>query len=244
MILEYLKTSWDTYKENITSFILASIILWIIPILIVLTGTWIVLGSTGISVFTKIYNKEIILSRIFYFIPLLINIGFLSIFFIIAGLTYIFLLVGMFGVIAQSLRGETKFLAIFKFVKSKGLTGLLTFVIVGILQIFMFLILVVGLGIISSPIRIIGLILFGLETILFSLVFPGIILDNLNTIESITTSVGIVKRNYIEMLSLLLVYFALFILLSFIPVVGYLIIAFLIFPMLCISLAIFYKKRK
>ena len=245
MIFEYVKTSWDTYKENFMNFILASLILWIIPSIIVLTGTGIILGSVGISAFTEIYNQKIMLSRIVYFIPLIINMGVLSIFFIIAGLVYIFLLVGMFGMAAQSLRGETKFQTMFKFAKDKGLTGILSFVIIGIMSFFIFLIIVLGLEIIFSPYgTIIGMIISSLVIILFSLIFPGIVLDNLNTLKSIKISVSIVKRNYIEMLSLLLVYLALSILITLIPTVGLLIVALVVFPMLCISLVVFYKKRK
>ena len=245
MIFEYVKTSWDTYKENFMNFILASLILCIIPSIIVLTGTGIILGSVGISAFTEIYNQKIMLSRIVYFIPLIINMGVLSIFFIIAGLVYIFLLVGMFGMAAQSLRGETKFQTMFKFAKDKGLTGILSFVIIGIMSFFIFLIIVLGLEIIFSPYgTIIGMIISSLVIILFSLIFPGIVLDNLNTLKSIKISVSIVKRNYIEMLSLLLVYLALSILITLIPIVGLLIVALVVFPMLCISLVVFYKKRK
>jgi len=245
MIFEYVKTSWDAYKQNFMSFILASLILWIIPSVIALTGIGIVLGSVGISAFTEMFNQRIMLSRIVYFIPLMINMSVLSIFFIIAGLVYVFLLVGMFGMAAQSLRGKTNFWTIFKFAKNKGLTGILAFVIIGIMSFFIFLIIVLGLEIIFPFYgTITGIIIFSLVIILFSLTFPGIVLDNLNTLESIKISVNIVKRNYIEMLSLLLVYLALSILITFIPIVGLLIVAFVIFPMLCITLVVFYKKRK
>ena len=245
MIFEYVKTSWDAYKENFMSFILASLILWIIPSAIALTGIGIVLGSVGISAFTEMFNQRIMLSRMIYFIPLMINMGILSIFFITASLVYIFLLVGMFGMAAQSLRGETKFLAIFKFAKNKGLIGILACMAIGIMAFFIFLIIVLGLEIIFSPYgTIIGMIISSLVIILFSLIFPGIVLDNLNTLKSIKISVSIVKRNYIEMLSLLLVYLALSILITLIPIVGLLIVALVVFPMLCISLVLFYKKRK
>ena len=245
MIFEYIKTSWDAYKQNFMSFIVAALILWIIPSVIALTGIGIVLGSVGISAFTEMFNQRIMLSRIVYFIPLMINMSVLSIFFIIAGLVYVFLLVGMFGMAAQSLRGKTNFWTIFKFAKNKGLTGILAFVIIGIMSFFIFLIIVLGLEIIFPFYgTITGIIIFSLVIILFSLTFPGIVLDNLNTLESIKISVNIVKRNYIEMLSLLLVYLALSILITFIPIVGLLIVAFVIFPMLCITLVVFYKKRK
>jgi len=245
MIFEYIKTSWDAYKQNFMSFILASLILWIIPSIIALTGIGIVLGSVGISAFTEMFDQRIMLSRMVYFIPLMINMGVLSIFFIIAGLVYIFLLVGIFGMATQSLRGKTKFRAIFKFAKDKGLAGILAFLIIGIMSFFIFLIIVLGLEIVFPFYgTIIGIILLSLVIILFFLIFPGIILDNLNATESIKSSVNIVKKNYIEMLSLLLVYLVLSIVIIFIPILGPLIVNFVVSPMLYISLLIFYKKRK
>jgi len=245
MVLEYIQKSWEVYKENAMSFILAELIILIVAGIIALIGIGIIFGSVGISTLMKMTSSQNMLSRMASVVPLLVNLSVASIFFIITGLVWTFLKTGIYGMAAQALRGKTKVETMFNVAKNKGLTGILACVIVGILALLMFSILVVGLGIIF-PLSgvIIGMIIFGLLMMLFSLIFPGVILDNLNAINSIKVSVSIVKKNYIEMLSLLLVYLVLSIVIIFIPILGPLIVNFVVSPMLYISLLIFYKKRK
>ena len=248
MILEYIKIAWNAYKENLMSFIFASLILWTIPSIIVFIGMGIIFGSVGISTFTEIYNQKIMLSRIVYYIPLIINMGVASILFIIASLVFLFLLIGMYGMAAQSLRGKTKVWTIFKFSKQKGLTGIIVSIIVGIISFFLFLFLIMVLDyILPFFSSYIASTIFVLIIVFFSLIFPGIIVDNLNVFESIKMSFSITKKNYLQTFGLNLFYGIIFLVLMIIPVVriiGSLIIIFILMPMFLISLVQFYKRNK
>jgi len=248
VILEYVKIAWSAYKENVMSFVLATLILWLIPCAIIIIGMGIIFGYVGISNFIEIFNQNIVLSRIVYFIPFLINMGTASILFLIAGLVFIFLLTGMYGMAAQSLRFKIKFWVILKSAKNKGLTGITVSIIVGIISFLLFSILNIGLDYLLPVYgTYIASLIFLFLMIFFSLIFPGIILDNLNVFESIKSSISITKKNYFEILGLILFYGIIFLVLMIIPIVrviGSLIIIFVLIPMLLISLVHFYKRNK
>jgi hypothetical protein len=253
MVLDFIWESWEIYRENVMSFILAELITLVVSGMIALVGVGIIFGSVGISALMEITSQQNTFIRITSLIPMLVSLGSASVFFIIAGLVWIFLKTGIFGMAAQALRGKIKVGVMFSFAKSKGLTGILSCVIVGILVLIISLVLTVGLGT-FFPLTgvLVGVVISSLVMVLFSLTFPGIILDNLNTLESIKMSVNIAKRNYFGMLILLFFYFALLLAITFVSIagplivriLGSLIINFFVFPMLCISLVIFYKKKK
>jgi len=230
------------------SFILAEILVSIIVGIIALIGMRTLYGSIGISTIMILPSLEGFLLRIGAILPYLADLGIALIFFIIAGLIWIFLNIGIYGMAAESLRGKTNVRTMFRVSKTMGPRGILTSILVGV-PFMLSLILVIGLGILLSITGlVIGAILFVMIMTFFSLIFPGIVVDNFGTIETINKSIVIVKNNYLKVLGLLLFYGIISVGLLLIPTFGsilsLLIISFVVLPMMSISLVVFYKRNK
>jgi len=246
MVWEYIRYGWKVYRENIMSFILAEALILVIVGVIALIGIRTLYGSIGISTLMLLPGLELL--KIGTILPYLADLGIALISFIISGLIWIFLNVGIYGMAAESLRGKTKVKTMFRVSKTMGLRGILTSILVGVLFMLL-LILVVGLGILFSMTGlVIGMILFVLIMTFFSLTFPGIVVDDLGVIETINKSIVIVKNNYLKALALLLFYVIISVGLLLIrtlgSILGLLIINFIILPMMSISLVFFYKRNK
>ena len=243
MVMEYVWRAWESYKKNWISFAVAELLRFLAVIIIILMGVGFILSSLGISSLLDLTSPEL-MSRTVSMLPLLTGVSTALIFFIIAGLAYVILETGMYGMATESLRGKTRVETMFKVAKKKWLTGILTCVVVGIAAFLLLSVLVLSFGI-TFPIvgSIIGLIIFFLIMIFFVLIFPGIVIDNLGIIRTIEKSFNIVKKNYFKIFGLLLVYIIVF-LVAFIPILGGLIILFVVLPMIRISLVFFYKRKK
>lgn len=245
MVFEYVQRAWEAYKKNAMSFVVAQLVALIIVGIIAGIGIGIIFGSVGISSLMELTRPDVLLPRIVSVFSLLAGLGTAIVFFVIALLVCVFLTTGIYGMAAQSLRGKTRVETMFEVAKKRGITGVLNSIVVCIIALVLLIVLVAGLGM-ALPISgfIIGMILFFLIMIFFSLTFPGIIVDGLGAIESIEKSFNIVKKNYFKIFGLLLFYIIVGIVVSFIPILGALISLFVITPMLYISLVFFYKRNK
>ena len=248
MVWEYIRYGCRLYRENIMSFILAEALISIIVGVITMIGIRTLYGTIGISTIMMLPNLEGFLLRIGAILPYLTDLVISLIFFIMAGLIWIFLNIGIYGMAAECLRGKTKVRTMFRVSKSMGLKGILIFVLVGI-PLILLLILVFGLGLLFSITGfVIGMILFVMMMTFFSLIFPGIVVDDLGVLKTINKSIVIVKNNYLKALGLLLFYGIISIILLLIPtygsILGLLIISFIISPMMSISLVVFYRRNQ
>jgi hypothetical protein len=157
----------------------------------------------------------------------------------------VWLLTGIFGMAAEALRGVTKVKTMLEVAKEYGLTGIITSIIVFLTSLILMILFMVGLSIaFSVPGLVVGTIAFLLVMVFFSVTFPGIIVDDLGPIETIGKSFYVVKKNYPDIFALLLFYVIVSLILSFIPFIGQLIWYFVIVPMSCITLVLFYKRNK
>lgn len=243
MVFEYVGRAWEAYRENIVSFIGAELLLFLIVVAIAGIGFWSVFTSLGISSFFQL-TPSLVVERIGQILPLLSTLGFVILSFVVALLVDAFLKTGMYGMADEALRGSTEIETMFFFAKERGLVGLEASVIVGIIGFILFVILVGFFGLVFSTIgSLIGLILFFLLMIFFVFTYPGIIVDDLSSTESIKESFKIVKDNYLQVLALTLFY-TLLTLVSFIPFVGIFIFYFFVLPMFRISLVFFYKRNR
>lgn len=248
MVWEYIRYGWKLYRENIMSFIIAETLISIIVGIIALIGIRTLYGSIGISTIMMLSDLEGFLLRIGAILPYLADLGITLIFFIIAGLIWIFLNVGIYGMAAESLRGKTKVRTMLRVSKTMGSRGILTSMLVGV-PFLLSLVIAFGFGILFSVSGlVIGAILLVMIMTFFSLIFPGIVVDNLGMIETINKSIVIVKNNYLRALGLFLFYGIISVGLLLIPTFGsilsLLVISFVISPMMSISLVFFYKRNK
>jgi len=245
MVMEYVRKSWEAYKDNWMSFIVAELMALIITGIIALIGVGIIISSIGISTLMELYTSEEFVSRLVALLPLFGGLGLALIFFIVAGLVWVYLKTGLYGMAEQSLRGKTRVETIFKVSSKLGFTGIITSIIVGIITFILAVILIGGFAIVVQATgAIIGMIIFLLILLFFSLTFPGIVVDKLGAIKTIDRSFKIVKKHYFKIFGLLLFYGVIGIAIALIPIIGSLIVAFVISPMMWISLVAFYKRNK
>jgi len=245
MVLEYIKKSWQTYKANFMSFIVAELIALIIVSVFIGVGTGIIFTTMGISSFAELRSPDITISRIVSVFPLFMGLSVSLIFYLVAIFIGALFITGLFGMAAEALRGVTEFRTMFSAAKEFGITGILTSVIVWLIAMFFMFILVGILGVVFPVIgSVIGAILFLLIMVFFSLSYSGIVVDNLGPIETIQKSINITKKNYPDVFGLLVFYTAISLALIFIPFIGQIIVYFVFVPMFFINLVFFYRRNK
>jgi hypothetical protein len=245
MVFEYIKTGWQAYKSNFMSFIIAELIALIIVISIIGVGTGIIFTTMGISSFAELRSPELSITRIVSVFPLFMGLSISLIFYLIAALVAALFITGLFYMAAESLRGSTDFKSMFTAIKEVGLTGILTSIVVWLIALILMFILVAALGVIFPVIgSVVGAVLFLLIMVLFSLVYPGIVIDDIGPIEAIERSVNVTKKNYSDVFALLVFYVGIYFGLIFIPFIGQILILFVIMPICFISLTFFYKRNR
>jgi len=243
MVFEYIQTSWEAYKENALSLILAELILFLIVSGIAGIGILYSFSSLGISSFFQ-FSSLFTIEKIAQILPLFFSFSFIFFSFLVALLIDAFLKTGIYGMADEALRGGTEVESMFETAREKGLSGLAASIIIGIIGFIIFFILAGGLGFIFSvPGFFVGLILSFLLMIFFSLTYPAIVVDDLSATEAIKGSFKTVKENYSQALGLLFFYFLLT-LSFFIPFIGIFLFSFLVLPMFRISLILFYKRNR
>jgi hypothetical protein len=198
----------------------------------------------GISSLVEL-KSGFMITNVVSILPLFLSLGIAAVLFMVAGLVGVWLLTGIFGMAAEALRGVTKVKTMLEVAKEYGLTGIITSIIVFLTSLILMILFMVGLSIaFSVPGLVVGTIAFLLVMVFFSVTFPGIIVDDLGPIETIGKSFYVVKKNYPDIFALLLFYVIVSLILSFIPFIGQLIWYFVIVPMSCITLVLFYKRNK
>ena len=189
MVFEYIKRGWEVYKENLVSFIAAELILLLFVGLFGGVALWFIFSSLGISPLTELTDPTILIERIGSIFPLLLRLSFVFFLFLTGGLIDAFLKTGMYGMADEAFRGNTELNTLFIIAREKGLRGLSSSIILGMIFFVMMVILVGGLGTIFSLIgSLIGLILSFLIMIFFSLTFPALVVDDLSATEAIKQS--------------------------------------------------------
>ncbi len=253
MIFEYITRAWEMYRKNTMSFIIAELLSFIITGIIALIGIWIIFGSIGIANLVNLYDPELLISKITSMLRFLAELSFALIFFVIAGIVWVFFKTGIYGMAAESLRGNTKVETMFNVAKNIGLKGISTSMIIGVITFVLFMTLIIGLNIAFRTVgAIIGIILFFFITITFSLALPGIVVDDLGSTQAIRESFNISKKSYFDILGLMSLYTVTSLIVLIIPsminiffsIISIFIYCFIISPMMKISLVFFYKRKK
>jgi hypothetical protein len=244
MVFEYITRAWEAYKKNTMSFILAQLIVLIISGICFFISLGII-ASIGVSTLREL-SSNLVAYRMVSFFPTFASILISLIFFILAGLSIVYLNAGIYGMAFETTRGKTIVKTMFKVAMKKGITGIIAAILIGIIFFIITTFLSIGYGLGLPLLEIAtGSVLLVLIMIFFSLAFPAIVADNLGAFEAVEKSVNVVKKNYFDTFILLLTYAIIFILLTFfIPIIGILICYFVLIPMLYISLILFYKRKK
>ncbi len=253
-MLEYIQKAWDIFKKNSLTFIVSQLIAILIPgIFLVLGGLVFVgtfLGSVGLSSIEDLATEEMIEQYVSTIISnpktlslLLRVVGYASIFFLIGILISMFFEIGIYGMASEAFRKRTRVRTMFKVARKYGVTAIVC-LIIKFLIVTGLLVLSVLLGIVIPIIGFfIGMFVTILIVILFSLTSPAIV-DNHGAIESIKKSLYVVRRNYLRVVGLLLVFALMGVVVSWIPWIGGLITSLIIAPLQKITFIGFYRKNK
>jgi len=245
MVFKYIKTGWQIYKTNFVSFFIAELIALIIVGIFFGIGTGIIFISMGISSFAELGSPEVTVFRVVSVFPLFFALSVSFIFYLIAALLGALFVTGLFGMAAEALRGTTEYKTMFSTAKEFGITGIITSTIIWLISLILMFVFIGGLGVILPVIgSVIGCILFLLIMVFFSFSYPGIVVDNLGPIETIQRSIDITKKNYPDVFALLVFYVGISLAINFVPLIGQIIIYFVLIPMFSISLVFFYKRNK
>lgn len=253
VVTEYISRSWEIYKKNAVNFIVAEALTSLIVVIILFLGVGFTFRSMGISLM-NLLGPEIFSAGLAEWTktlptPSLGDLGVGIIFFITAILVSVALKTGIYGMAFESTKRRTKVETMFKVARKRGLTGAFAMILVAVIAAIMGGVLIGGLGVLL-PIAgmVVGVMLILLAMVLFSLVFPAIVVGRQGAVKAIKSSVRITKKNYLEIFSLLLLYVIASLAVTSIniglPMLGTLIQIFLIVPMMTISLTLFYLKRK
>jgi len=245
MVFEYIKSGWQSYKSNFMSFIIAELIALVIVSAIVGIGTGIIFTTMGISSFAELRSPELTITRIVSVFPLFVGLSTSLIFYLIAALLGALFITGLFCMAAEALRGSTEFKTMFSAAKEFGIIGILTSIVIWLIALILMFILIAALGVVFPVIgSVIGAVLFLLIIVLFSLTYPGIVIDNIGPIEAIERSINVTKKNYPDVFALLVFYVGISLALNLIPLFGQVLVYFIIMPMSFISLVFFYKRNR
>ncbi|MFH1631246.1 MAG: hypothetical protein ABIA21_03455 [Candidatus Aenigmatarchaeota archaeon] len=246
MAIESMRQAWNTYVENFWTFVgafliyLVIILAFVIPIGMIF-GIYIINAWPASPGYTAL---GLITNPIF-------AVGFI-ITFVIMGIVAIEIYAGMIGLSRNSLDRRSDFTVISRTIKKNFLSILglnlavtvLLFAIFGVFSIasfFLYIFAGIITGIILFSIGIIVTVMIGL---LFMLGTHALVCSNIPVLDSIKISINIVKRNYIDFLALTLFFFVAAFLISFLPIIGFLMVWFMIFPLFILSCTTFYINKK
>lgn len=253
MVFEYIEKAWKTYTKNVWKFIGATFLLMVVTLIIFSIGF--------IPLFYLSYGSgtTYLLST---GLPLLI---FALIMTVIAILVSAALGAGIIKMAAEALKGRTRINTMFVTARKKFWTiigaNIIVFIIVGLLFLIFLSPGLFFLGTLlteeaTSSVAVLRvltgiflLFILMIPAVLISLFFQfvnqSIVIDNKSALESIGHSFAVVKRCYLQLLALVIIFGIVTGIISSIPILSIIIDMFLIAPLSIIAYtALYLSKRK
>ncbi len=247
MVTEFIGKAWKAYTKNFWQVVGATVLLLVLVAGVVLVGVVPLLFSGLLTISEVLTAAQFQLSTglvasIFIFFAAIIAAMILSV--ALGG--------GLVAVYADALRGKAKFQTMFsvarkKFFRILGANALAGLIIIGIY--IMAFALSAAFSLISSALFlaffILSFIAAALISILFSFVNQAVIIDNRKAVDSVKTSVRVIKSNYLQFLALIIVLSVITIIISFVPILGFVLNWLVVGPVSGIAYTAFYlAKRK
>jgi len=257
MATEHISAAWKAYKRNLWDIIASVIVMGIIvavPLLIAFVPLLFAIGNSittvGLLSSPTTFN-QVLISALVSNIPVLILT---VIFFIIAMLVAMALNAGFTKVIYDSLKGRARVDTMINVARKKFWTIIGANLLVTALALLAFMVIVVPIALVSfvatlnvavsTIFFILGTIVWILIVITFGFVDQAIVIDNFTAVDAVKHSVKVVRKNYLDLLALILVFFFINIVLLFIPIVGSIVISFVTAPLAILAYTSLYVKRK
>ncbi len=247
MVVEHIEKAWKAYTKNLWQVVGATLLMLVLVVGVVLIGAVPLLFSGLLTISEVLTAAQLQLSA-----SLVASIFIFFIAIIAAAILAIVLGGGLIAVYADALRGRAELQTMFsvarkKFFRILGANVLAGLIIIGIY--IMVFALSAAFSLISSVLFlaffILSFIAAALISILFSFVNQAVIIDNRKAVDSVKTSVKVVKLNYLQFLALTIVLAVMSVVVSFIPYLGFIINPFVVSPVSGIAYTAFYlAKRK
>ncbi len=260
MVMEYIEEAWKGYKRNFwqilgaVAIVLVAEIVFISALLFLLISSLKAISSQMLDCFSNPGVDTLgyppcgtLQTNTGFSNPGIDTLVFLII--ILSGLFFILVSAGIVRVYADALRGHAKLTTMLSVARKRFWTiiavNLSVLLIVGGLLLLIF---------VSAALFGFYLLLLFVPSILFMLLFSfvnqAVVIHDYGVFESIKKSVSIVKTNYLEFLCLCVVVLAIWIVISLVPIFGWILNLFVTGPVIGMAFTDFYlykqkiKKRR
>lgn len=249
-ILNHFKKVWGAYKTNFIPIVLSVILITLTILLFFGLGFFALLGTEGA---TEIANSYLISGEVADFESPdflqslnLQTIGFFFLFIILGAILAIFLQAGFWGLCLGGVKKKVNMKTFFTTIRERGIVyffaSLLVLLIIAAISIPLILIFYAVFYLLQLtlllPITYIILLLF--LTPLFIFVSPAVI-SGKSIFDSLSQSFKLGKENYFDLILLIVLVF-IFSMLSFIPIIGIILVYFLIAPLFTLVVCSFYLE--
>lgn len=235
MCFEYIRRAWKIYTKNLTSFLEAGLVMFAVFLLVLFSAVSFFF-MYEYPLYEEALPAEVVAERL----------AMVALFF--ASLFILFLLqLGLYGMGVESLRKRTKLKTMLTTIRKYFLRYIAASVAVLLFYLGAFTLTFLALAPVSHAIGaevsgIVVAVVAVLLSVFFVLVYPAIA-DGRGVSEALALSFDAAKRNYLELLVLLLFFGALQILLSFVPLIGVLLSYLVIAPLAVVTFSLYYKKK-
>ncbi len=235
MCFEYIRRAWKIYTKNLTSFLEAGLVMFAVFLLVLFSAVSFFF-MYEYPLYEEALPAEVVAERL----------AMVALFF--ASLFILFLLqLGLYGMGMESLRKRTKLKTMFTTIRKYFLRYIAASVAVLLFYLGAFALTFLALAPFSHAIGaevsgIVVAVVAVLLSVFFVLVYPAIA-DGKGVSEALALSFDAAKKNYLELLALLLFFGALQILVNFITLIGILLSYFVITPLAVVTFSLYYKKK-
>ena len=239
MCFEYIRRAWKIYTKNLTSFLEAGLVMFAVFLLVLFSAVSFFF-MYEYPLYEEALPAEVVAANSIQ------RLAMVALFF--ASLFILFLLqLGLYGMGMESLRKRTKLKTMFTTIRKYFLRYIAASVAVLLFYLGAFTLTFLAFAPLSHAIGaevsgIVVAVVAVLLSVFFVLVYPAIA-DGKGVSEALALSFDAAKKNYLELLALLLFFGALQILVNFITLIGILLSYFVITPLAVVTFSLYYKKK-
>jgi hypothetical protein len=248
---KHLKIAFEAYKKNIIPIILSVIIvIAVFFIFIIPAALLIFFENQNISTLeTSQYNN--LSSSEFQALFLSSSVAFSVLLFILGFLVALFLSSGLIGVCYYSVKKKVYIDTFFNVVKERGIYYFVATLLVVLLYLLfllpflaLFFVFGFGGGVYSTLLGIFSILLM-LGTLLitpFFMLYAPAVISGKSILESLSQSFNLGKKNYLDLVIIIILFYV-FSFVNLIPIIGFVLQYFFLFPFLQITLCSFYIDK-
>lgn len=236
MVMEYLSKAWKAYKRNALSIIIAMLVIGVVttifvglaltPMLLAISqaraaGT---LDMGALFGLMQSFASSLVIAMVGILIALALQVGFVR-------------------MVVESLKGRTKVRTMFEGAKKDWLKAIIAYVLAYLLMIatiLVFVLLAAVAGLVGWVLLAIGILAVLVMAMSFVFINQAIVVNNASPTGALKKSYGFFKKNFLQVILLYLVYIVAAIVVSLVPVIGSIIMLFLVAPVFLLAMTALY----